>query len=196
VKKIPSLFKRDYEGTRLVLPEVVPGCEWVLAGEGVPTLKIDGTSCMVRDCILYRRFDAKKGKTAPTEWEPCEEAPDEKTGHWPGWLPVKAEDHSDRWHREAFEVGSVPRDGTYELIGPKVQGNPYKLDKHHLVAHGERRLNFVPRDFEALRAYFQENEIEGVVWWKNMNDPNCAKVKIKRRDFGFPWPVNKKDSEK
>ena len=34
MKKTPSLFKRDYEGTRLVHDEVVEGSEWVLAGEG------------------------------------------------------------------------------------------------------------------------------------------------------------------
>jgi hypothetical protein len=37
MKKIPSLFKRDYEGTRLVYDKIVPGTEWVPAGEGVAT---------------------------------------------------------------------------------------------------------------------------------------------------------------
>ena len=60
MKKIPSLFKRDYEGARFVYDEVVPGCEWVLDGEGVATVKYDGTSCMVRDGVLYKRYDYKK----------------------------------------------------------------------------------------------------------------------------------------
>ena len=44
MKKIPSLFCRNYDGDRLVRDEVVPGCEWVLRGEGRPTEKVDGTA--------------------------------------------------------------------------------------------------------------------------------------------------------
>ena len=34
MKKIISLFKRNYETDKLVRNEVVPGAEWVLQGEG------------------------------------------------------------------------------------------------------------------------------------------------------------------
>jgi hypothetical protein len=52
MKKIPSLFKREYGSkARLVYDEIVPGTEWAHAGEGVATCKIDGTSCLVRDGI-------------------------------------------------------------------------------------------------------------------------------------------------
>ena len=44
MKKIISLFQRNYEGDRLVRDELVPGAEWVAAGEGVATRKWDGTS--------------------------------------------------------------------------------------------------------------------------------------------------------
>jgi len=58
MKKIPSLFVRDYEmdkpfdgipvkGCFLATYEVTPGCEWVLNGEGVATRKWDGTAIMV-----------------------------------------------------------------------------------------------------------------------------------------------------
>ena len=61
MKKTPSLFKRDYEGTRQVLNEVVPGSEWVLEGEGTATLKIDGTP-LVDPCAIATsdtvKFDA------------------------------------------------------------------------------------------------------------------------------------------
>lgn len=43
MRKVISLFKRDYEGTRLVFDEVVEGAEWVVAGEGIATRKWDGT---------------------------------------------------------------------------------------------------------------------------------------------------------
>lgn len=100
MRKIVSLFKRDYEGTRLVYDEVVPGAEWVLTGEGVATRKFDGTCCMVQTGRLYRRFDATVGKTPPVGFLPAQE-PDAATGHWPGWMLV-GDGPEDRWHREAF----------------------------------------------------------------------------------------------
>ena len=129
MQKIPFVFKREYEGTRRVYDEIVPGCEWVINGEGVATEKIDGTSCLVRDGKLYKRYDAKKGRTPPSEWEAAEPAPNEHTGHWPGWLLV-TDTPENKWHIAAFAANSDLPDGTYELIGPKVQGNPHRVDSH------------------------------------------------------------------
>jgi len=87
MKKIISLFQRNYDGDRLVRDEVVPGAEWVIAGEGVATVKWDGTSCMIKDGVMYKRYDVKKGRTAPPDFIPAQDA-DPVTGHWPGWVPV------------------------------------------------------------------------------------------------------------
>lgn len=192
MKKVLSLFKRDYEGTRQAYDYVVKGCEWVIAGEGVATLKLDGTSCLVQDGVLYKRYDAKKGKTPPAGWLPCEDAPNEHTGHWPGWLPV-SDKPEDRWHREAFQNdrGHPYADGTYELLGPKIQGNPYGYVEHFLAPHGQVRLHGVPRDFEGLKKYFANHEIEGIVWWRDPSNSDCDKCKVKRKDFGLPWPPKK-----
>src|SRR5574343_571617 len=182
MKKIPSLFYRNYDGDRLVRDEIVPGSEWVAAGEGSATEKLDGTACMVRDGSLFRRYDAKKGKTPPPGWEPCEDSPDENTGHHPGWLPV-GDGPEDTWHREAF-AGERLGDGTYELIGPKIQGNPYRLNRHVLSRHGSTILFGVPRDFSGIRDYLAANVIEGIVW----HHKDGRMVKIKARDFGIAWP--------
>jgi hypothetical protein len=149
MKKIISLFKRDYEGTRLIYDEVVEGAEWVVNGEGVAAIKYDGTSCLVKDGRLYKRYDAKDGKQPPADFTPAQPAPDHVTRHWPGWVPV-GDGPDDKWHRQAWgreqwnhlnlEIEErLPRtlpDGTYELVGPKSQGNPYKLAEHHLWPHG------------------------------------------------------------
>lgn len=190
MKKIISLFQRNYDGDRLVRNEVVPGAEWVTAGEGIPTIKWDGTCCMVRAGKLYKRYDAKHGKTPPPNFEPAQD-PDAKTGHWPGWIPV-GEGPEDQWHREAFDSWSnFFLDGTYELIGPKVQGNPYQLFFHKLIAHGGPigiHPDLVPIDFNGLRNFLAlPPPIEGIVW----HHPDGRMVKIKRRDFGLPWPVLK-----
>lgn len=178
MRKIVSLFKRDYEGTRLVYNEVVPGAEWVLGGEGVATRKFDGSCCKVEGGKLYRRFDATVGKTPPAGFIAAQE-PDPATGHWPGWMFV-GDGPEDRWHREAF-TGSEP-DGTYELCGPKVQGNPDRFERHVLVPHASEVLHDAPRTFAALRAYLEPREIEGIVW----HHPDGRMVKLKRRDFFKP----------
>lgn len=182
MKKIISLFQRNYNGDHLVRDEVVPGAEWVLAGEGVATRKYDGTCCMVRDGKLYKRYDAKKGKAPPDGFEPAQE-PDPVTGHWPGWLPV-GDGPEDRWHRDAVESDPQPLiDGTYELIGPKVQGNPEGVSTHMLIAHGKHFLD-VPRTFDELKDWFSGKDIEGIVW----RHPDGRMVKIKGRDFGIKRP--------
>ena len=185
MRKIPSLFKRDYEGTRLVYDEPVEGSEWVLAGEGVATRKWDGTACMVRGGVLYKRYDRKqkkgKFKPAPEGWEPCEPEPNEHTGHWPGWVPV-SDAPEDQYFREAFRGDET--DGTYELVGPKVQGNPEGFPVHMLVPHGEHPLPDAPRTYEALKEWLSERHIEGIVW----HHPDGRLVKIKAKNFGINRP--------
>jgi hypothetical protein len=182
MRKIISLFQRNYDGDYLVRDELVPGAEWVAAGEGVATRKYDGTSCLIRDGVLYKRYDARQGRQPPPGFEPAQE-PDPVTGHWPGWLPVGG-DTVDRWHREAFARGvdacGLPfADGTYELVGPKVQGNPEGVSEHVLVRHGADVLHNAPRTFAELRAYLEPLAIEGLVW----HHPDGRMVKVKRGDF-------------
>lgn len=189
MKKIPSLFVRDLE-THLVTEAITPGCEWVILGEGVATVKFDGTSCLVRDGKLYRRYDAKQGKTPPPDFEPAQDEPDPVTGHWPGWIPV-GDGPTDQYHREAWEYmnGYAPlEDGTYELVGSKVQGGPYSFEGHALWRHGMNVIN-APRTFGELNRFLSGYLIEGVVWWRDINDPDCDKAKVKRKDFGWAWPL-------
>lgn len=146
MQKIISLFARNYDTDHLVRNEVVPGAEWVLAGEGVATRKWDGTCCLVQEGKLYRRHEVKQGKTPPVDFVPATGV-DPNTGKQQGWVPV-GEDPQDRWFREAF-TGQEP-DGTYELCGPKVQGNPEQIEQHQLIPHGEAVLDDAPRDFDGL----------------------------------------------
>lgn len=178
MKKIISLFQRNYDGDRLVRNEVVPGAEWVLAGEGVATRKWDGTCCMIRDGKLFKRYEVKKGKTPPPDFEPANDV-DENTGKQQGWRPV-GEGPEDAYHREAF-TGNEP-DGTYELVGPKIQGNPETFPFHQLIPHGKHNIA-APRGFDELREWFSnpERDIEGIVWWHE----DGRMVKIKAKDFGF-----------
>lgn len=180
MKKTISLFQRNYEGDRLVRDEMVPGAEWVAAGEGVATRKFDGTCCMWRGGRLWKRHELKAGKTAPAEFEPAQE-PDSVTGDVPGWVPV-GDGPDDARHREALQAPWVAVEGaTYELCGPKVQKNPEGFSSHVLVLHGAEVLPDCPRTYDALRDYLSRKDIEGVVW----HHPDGRMVKIKGKDFGF-----------
>lgn len=193
MQKIISLFQRNYETDRLIRDEVTPGAEWVLNGEGTPTLKWDGTCCMIKGNELYKRYDAKHGKTPPEGFMPAQE-PDPVTGHWPGWLKVGA-GKEDKYHREAFAANSNWQDGTYELCGPKINSNKHRLTNHMLIKHGQVLAGTVqipvpkPVTFESLRSFFEtidrqpHNDIEGIVW----HHPDGRMVKIKKKDFGYKW---------
>lgn len=174
MKKIPTLFLRDAD--RHLTPNVHPDCQWVLDGEGVPTLKLDGTCCLVRDGKLYKRRELRPGDPAPTRFELADSDP--ITGKRVGWMPV---DDMDRWHIEAWVRNPDLADGTYELIGPKVQGNPDRLDRHELISHDALTINKpVPRSLGGLILYFSQNRnIEGIVW----HHPDGRRAKLKLRDL-------------
>lgn len=72
------------------------------------------------------------------------------------------------------------------LSDQRSKKNPHKLESHQLWRHGEETFEIEPpRDFEGLREWFKENEVEGIVW----HHPDGRMVKIKRRDFDLPWPI-------
>lgn len=182
MKKIISLFQRNYDGDRLVRNELVPGSEWVAAGIGIATQKFDGTCCMMRNGQLYKRYDAKHGKQPPEGFEAAQD-PDPVTGHWPGWVLV-GNGPEDKYYNEAWvnelRFGTL-FDGTYELCGPRINGNPEGHSVHVLKRHGSITLPDCPRDYDGLKAYLSEHDIEGVVW----HHPDGRMVKIKAKDFGI-----------
>jgi len=176
MKKIKSVFERDYEGNRQIVNEVVHGSEWVLAGEGKPTRKWDGTCCLIKDGKAFKRYDVKKGRTVPSDFIPAQDK-DATTGHWPGWRPV-GEGPDDMFF--SVSIDGQP-DGTYELCGPKVQSNPEHFEQHVLVPHGVEGLEECERTFKGIRAFLEDKDIEGIVW--HHADGRMAKIKLK--DYGL-----------
>lgn len=193
MKKIPTLFERQYENHKVVgiTDKVTPGMEWVLSGEGEATIKYDGACCAIIEGELYKRYDAKKGKKPPEGAIPCCE-PDPVTGHWPHWMKCDANKPGDKWFVAAYNKLMVwhenydtpAEDGTYKAVGPHFQGNPYGAKIDMLVRHGYEKID-VERTFDGIKRYLTEHEIEGIVFWKG-GQPQC---KIKRSDFGLKWPV-------
>ena len=189
MKKTPSLFVRDYDTGELTRV-VSPGCEWVFDRETVATRKWDGTSCLWREGRLWKRYDRKvpkvrarylraSGKTprvtdykpAPAGWVPSQD-PDPVTFHWPGWIPVGDEPES-KWHRKALGGASLLCCQTYELCGPKVQGNPEGLSEHVLIPHGVELVSLrrpiwdVGSEglWDLLVETLEPLDVEGIVFW-------------------------------
>ena len=190
MKKIPTLFKRRFEGHKIVevLPIITPGCEEAFA-HGLATIKYDGSACAIIGGQLYKRFDAKPGKVIPKGAIKCQDSPDPVTGHFPHWLKCDRENPEDRWFinaRDNFAKANgwtnlIP-DGTYEAVGLHFRGNPYGLESDTLLKHGLQCID-VARTFEGVKEWLEENDEEGLVFWLN-GEPMC---KIKRTDFGLKW---------
>jgi len=197
MRKIPTLFQRDDSlPGRPVKPVVTPGCEWVLAGEGVPMRKIDGANCCIQNGVLMKRQKPSSGEYDEASYVACDK-----------------ENPADKYFVEALanfidannlDADAVP-DGIYEAIGPKIQGNPEKCKYSMLVmvlpcSDGLMLpcdpaqlmpgvvLPPVPRDFDGLREYLKNRDIEGIVFHRNPGDPDTDLAKLKGRDFGFKRP--------
>jgi hypothetical protein len=184
MKKIPSLFQRDSANPKILTTEYHLAAAWVINGEGIATRKWDGTAVRILDGVLYARYDAKHGKPLPPDFTSCGD-PDPITGHHPGWVPATRP--QDRWIREAAGDLARWRNGwTFEAIGPKIGNNPEGRTEHTLIEHGASDLGAVPRTHAGLIAYFSAVDLEGVVWWRNVADPDCDKIKITGAALGVP----------
>lgn len=185
MKKIPTLFLRDENDRAHVTSTPNPECAWVFEGEGVATRKYDGT-CVLMDegGNWWARREVKPGRTKPANFWAIDTDPN--TGKTVGWEPYIQSSFAkflneaiDNVH--AAEMTFEP--GTYELIGPKINGNPEGEEQHWLVRHGRdphrARLTLT---FEGLRERLTElaaGGIEGIVW----HHPDGRMAKLKGRDF-------------
>ena len=160
-------------------------------------------------------------KSIPDNAIPCQD-PDLTSGHWPHWVPCNRDNPSDKYHWEAFDqymeqfypktrlsvdqsllledswAKNKTHDGTYELCGPKVQGNPEGFEEHTLVHHGSEEMLIgsakfmeyigmtwqdvpVEDQFESLRLVLLCINVEGIVF----HHPDGRMCKIRKKDFGL-----------
>ena len=150
MEKIKSPFvRKTIDGFYVVTPEIEEGYEWVFEDESVMAIeKLDGTNVSVvvdggEIKYIYNRTARIpffcKGKS---------------------WIVQGICESFDRGYCNFT-------DGQYfgELIGPKVQGNPYKLDRHLWIpfaSYGQEHLLYkswgnYPKDFETISAWFKDD---------------------------------------
>ena len=137
MKKIPTLFARNPRAL-WVTPEVTPGCEWALKGEGTATRMYDGACVMWDGRTWWERWKLKTGQPAPADFRRVEYDP--VTGERIGWVPAH---RSGRWQYllEATTTETGPLTyppGTYELVGPEIKRNPEGLTGHQVIRHAPK----------------------------------------------------------
>jgi hypothetical protein len=186
IKKMPALFVINRE-THEATTELNTPAAWVFTEPSRPTYKKDGTSITVaEDGTIYARRSVKKGKTAPAGFILAEV--DSYTGHSFGLEPINQSGFAKMFREAVSDQKLDP--GTYELCGPKINGNPEGLKSHQLLPHGSELatdipdMRTIPREeaYETLKTLFagyKERGIEGVVWWGN----NGKRTKLRVKDF-------------
>lgn len=191
MQKIPTLFVRDPENMSRVLDEPNTACLWVFAGEGVATRKWDGTCVKLGNYgTWWARREVKPGKAYPDQFVKIETDP--ATMKTVGWEPIeKSGFYKHFLDARAHTYMPDDKPGTYELVGPKINGNPDGFEHHTLVRHGWTKLshreflNGVGRSYDELQRFFQHDRpedlahIEGIVY----HHPDGRMAKIKARDF-------------
>lgn len=180
MNKIPTLFVRDPARPQLVTEQVTPGCEWVLSGEGITTIKKDGTN--VRATVRGGRLVMMEKRRNPSR--------EEKAAGAPGYVQVEPADPSNKHIIAAFNATDFAQwpDGTHpcEALGPKIQGGIESGTPmlYAFTLAPERLAASRPTTFEGIRFLLLGLIVEGLVW----HHPDGRMAKIKRRDFGFKWP--------
>lgn len=211
MKKMPVIFDLhfDEDGDRTVLHTIRGNIRDLVnktLAEGkkiVPTFKRDGTA-VFRDADgeWFTRRAVRPGKEAPEGFIPLETDPNTEITF--GWEPKESSSMKKFLNRAIARFiednGTEPPKGaTFELLGPKINGNPEKVTADELRIHGCERATEFPTiqeilaaddPFEMLEpifADFRTRNIEGIVFWTadkggTLIEP-CFKVRCK--DF-FP----------
>lgn len=186
MKKIKTIFDRNWEGDKTVLNKYVDGFDPIMLLGATATEKLDGMNVRVtvRNHILVRlekrrnpdKLQKAKGIEDPWYVDADEFSPEDKYL----WEAAHGKDFSN----------TLDGEWSGEVIGKNVQGNPLNLQGNVLVLFscGEAPVfEDVPTDYEGLKAWLPAQKskfgndcgIEGIVW----HCPSGNMYKIKCKDF-------------
>lgn len=196
MKKMPTLYERDTEDRRYVTRTINDQARWVFHGGVELTRKWDGTCVMFDGTEWWTRREIKGARQAPPGFVSLGEDPFTKKVM--GWEPAKQSGYYRYLNEAAWKLDGEEKHfepTTYELMGPKVNGNPDGFEEHVLIRHGwapfgERielkvlreeleRLSDIAHWYDRLRAFVQERKWEGIVF----HGPDGRMAKVKKKDF-------------
>lgn len=185
MKKILTIFKRDWQGKKGVIPEYIDGFNTEILNNAKATEKLDGTNVRitVRNHTLVR-LEKRCNPSKLQKHKGIEE---------PWYIDAEQNDPQDKYIWEAAkntDLSIIP-DGEWsgEALGPKIQGGSLDIEKHKicLFSFGQAPVfENVPVDFNGLKNWlpkqkskFGSGGIEGIVW----HCPDGQMYKIKTKDF-------------
>lgn len=183
MKKIPTIFDRDWEGNRGVIDKPIPECDWVFKDEGIATEKVDGTNIKVRikdgkitDVWKRRNPNKEQRKLGVEPWYEIAEPSDSQNKH-----TFKSVENAD--------TSALP-DGEYpgEAYGGKIQGNPLEVEPNiYFFTVNPKTFEKFPRNYDDIKSLVIHlsshvspgHWAEGVVF----HHADGRMAKIKRKDF-------------
>jgi hypothetical protein len=184
MKKILTIFERDWEGNRGVIDKPITGLDLEILKQAVATEKLDGTNVRVTirggTCVrLEKRRNPDKIQKQKGIVEP-----------W--YVDADEYDSGDKWLYDALkhtDLQSLP-DGEWsgEAIGLNIQGNPLNLPNNRIVFFtlGQAPVfDNVPITYQSLKEWLPKQKskygnnckIEGIVW--HFSDGRMYKIKAK-----------------
>lgn len=189
MKKIKTIFERDWDGNKKVIDKYIPD----ITPEGLSmnhlvlaTEKIDGTN--VRVTVRNHIAVAVQKRRNPTKLDKQRGIED------PWYIDIDAFGPQDKWVVDGVkntDFSEIP-DGEWsgELVGPNIQGNPLNLETNRVVFFSLGQcpvFENVPTAYAELRLWLSQQKsrygkdcgIEGIVW----HMPNGDMFKIKKSDF-------------
>ena len=152
MEKLESPFVRAFndKGEYLVTPQVTPGYDWVFTDDSVMAIeKLDGTNVSI----------VIESGVVTSVWNRTERIP----------FINKPKKHIIEGVLNSWERGycDLLEDGQHfgELIGPKVNKNPYKLEMHLWIpftTFAQKHLKYkawgkYPKDFKTISAWFEKD---------------------------------------
>lgn len=185
MEKIPTIFKRDWEGNRGVINEYVIDPKNIQ--HAVATEKLDGMNVRitVRNHIAVRLEKRRN----PSKLQKAQGIKDP-------WYVDAIEGPEDKWLFSALkftDLSDIP-DGEWsgEALGEHIQGNPLGLTNEIIMFFSLGKVPVfenVPTTFDELKVWlplqeskFGKGKIEGIVW----HSSSGLMAKIKTKDFKSP----------
>jgi len=184
MKKIKTIFNRNWEGDGKITKEMVVDSEVLLISTS--TEKLDGTN--VRVTVRNHTVVRVEKRRNPTKLEK------HKGIEEPWYKEATDGDPQDKWIFDGIkntDFSTVP-DGEWsgELLGTNIQGNPLNLDSNRIVffSLGQAPVfENVPTTYDELKEWLPTQKskygndcgIEGIVW----HAPDGTMYKIKTKDF-------------
>ena len=186
MKKIQTIFERDWEGNKTVIDKYIEGFSPEILNYAVATEKLDGMNVRATirggTCVrLEKRRNPDKIQKHKGITEP-----------W--YVDADLYSPADKWIVDALkntDLSQLP-DGEWsgEALGKNVQGNPLNLSDNRIVFFtlGQAPIfENVPVEFEGLKVWLPAQKskygndcgIEGIVW----HCKNGDMFKIKVKDF-------------